>query len=149
MQSRRSFAYFILSRVLIFGLISSIPSFQAQAQIAFTSERNGNKEIYVMDADGRNPRNVTKNPADDWTPSWSPDCKRIAFMSNRDNNNEIYVMDADGGNPQRLTIHPWSDGSPSWSPIGEHIAFNTARLGNDEIYVMNVDGRNQRNLTKN
>ena len=62
MQSRRSFAYFILSRVLIFGLISSIPSFQAQAQIAFTSERNGNKEIYVMDADGRNPRNVTKIP---------------------------------------------------------------------------------------
>ena len=116
MQLRHGFAYFILGKVLIFGLISSMQNFQAHAQIAFKSERDGNREIYVMDADGRNPRNLTKNPADDWTPSWSPNGERIAFNTRRPGNSEIYVMDADGDNPQNLTNDPEWDNSPSWSP---------------------------------
>ena len=70
---------------------------QVGAQIAFTSYRDGNAEIYVMDADGSNLRNLTRNPALDWEPAWSPDGGRIAFTSGRDGNLEIYVMDANGG----------------------------------------------------
>ena len=86
-------------------------------RIAFTSMKNGgDRDIYVMDADGGNQRNLTKHPDSDWHPVWSPDGKRIAFVSNRtrDLNRDIYVMDADGSNPQNLTNHPNDDEAPAW-----------------------------------
>jgi dipeptidyl aminopeptidase/acylaminoacyl peptidase len=86
-----------------------------KAQIAFYSDRDGNYEIYVMDADGNNQRNLTNNPAaGDLGPAWSPDGKKIVFTSDRDGNNEIYVMDADANNPRRLTNNPAVDDMPRW-----------------------------------
>ncbi len=149
MQLRYSFLNPVQVVFLIFGLMSTTLSFQAHAQIAFTSFRDGNKEIYVMDADGSNLRNLTRNPAPDYRPAWSPDGRRIAFNSDRDGNWEIYVIDADGGNPQRLTRHLAPNSNPSWSPNGEHIAFDSRRGGNNEIYVMDTEGGNLRNLTNN
>ena len=79
------------------------------SRIAFTSYRDGNWDIYVMDADGSNQQRLTDNPAVDRMPSWSADGSRIAFVSGRDGNWDIYVMDADGSNQQRLTdnVAPW------------------------------------------
>src|SRR5262245_49125199 len=65
-------------------------------RIAFTSKRDGNNEIYVMNADGSGQTNLTNNPASDAGPAWSPDGRQIAFGSFRDGNGEIYVMNADG-----------------------------------------------------
>ena len=93
MQPQCNLIHFILVRVPILGLTLLLVGVKAHSQIAFTSKRDGNLEIYVMDVNGRNPRNVTRRSADDWTPSWSPDGNRIAFMSDRDWNNDIYVMD--------------------------------------------------------
>ncbi len=118
-----------------------------RGQIAFFSNRDGNGEIYVMDADGKNLRRLTNNPAADEWPSWSPEGKQIAFTSNRDGNGEIYVMDADGTDIRRLTNNPAYDWFPVWSPDGMQIAFVSDREGNNEIYIMDPDGSNQRRLT--
>jgi len=72
-------------------------------KIAFCSTKDGNAEIYVMNADGTGAIRLTNNPAWEDSPSWSPDGTRIAFDSSRDGNTEIYVMNADGTGQTRLT----------------------------------------------
>jgi Tol biopolymer transport system component len=116
-------------------------------QFAFVSERDGNREIYIMNADGSGARNLTNNPADDWDPAWSPDGNQITFHSMRDGNGEIYVMNADGSNPRNLTNNPAGDYHPIWSPDGRQILFYSDRSGDGEVWVMNADGSNPRNLT--
>ncbi|MDQ3803543.1 MAG: LpqB family beta-propeller domain-containing protein [Acidobacteriota bacterium] len=116
-------------------------------KIAFSSNRDGNHEIYSMNADGTNQVRLTNNAAGDIEPDWSPDGTRIAFTSNRDGNREIYVINADGSNQVRLTNNSSHDSSPAWSPDGQQIAFISERDGNYEIYVMYADGFGQVRLT--
>jgi len=118
-------------------------------RIAFVSDRDGNKEIYVMNADGSGVTRLTNNPASDVDPAWSPDGTRIAFASDRDGNFEIYVMNADGSNQIRLTNNPPYDASPAWSPDGKRIAFNAHPVvnGTTDIYVMNADGSGRIRVT--
>jgi Tol biopolymer transport system component/DNA-binding winged helix-turn-helix (wHTH) protein len=122
-------------------------------RIAFSSNRDGKNEIYVMDADGSNVRRLTNNLADDVNPIWSPDGHRLIFDSERDGNREIYVMDADGGNQIRLTRNNAADTTATSSPDGSLIAFASNRdTGppynpyNLDIYVMNADGSNVRRI---
>src|SRR3989344_3718592 len=129
--------------------IEPIEPIERPSKIAFVSERDGNKEIYTMNPDGTNQINLTKNPAYDGFPDWSPDGKKIAFNSDRDGNWEIYVMNADGTNQINLTNNSSKDQFPSWSPNGTKIAFVSERDSNLEVYTMNPDGKNQINLTKN
>ena len=112
------------------------------SNIAFTSQRDGNPEIYLMNPDGSEQVRLTRNSAYDGYARWSPDGKQIAFVSNRDGNPEIYIMNADGSNQTRLTTHPDEDTSPSWSPDGSMIAFNTGRFGGGsaEILRRNISG---------
>jgi TolB protein len=64
--------------------------------IAFTSNRDGNYEIYLMNADGSQPHNLTRHPSHDNYATWSPDSKRLAFISNRAGGYDIYVMEVMG-----------------------------------------------------
>ena len=167
MQRRHSFVHLVLAGVVVLGLTPLLVCVDAQAQIAFVSDRDGNWEIYVMDINGNNQQRLTNNRHDDLNPSWSPDGKRIVFFSNRDGHvrndrpdiptYEIYVMDADGGNQQNLTNNSSDDRAPSWSPDGKRIAFSSTREGHfigdfgltSEIYVMDIDGGNQQRFTEN
>jgi TolB protein len=112
--------------------------------IVFTSDRDGDPEIYVMDADGSHPVRLTHAPGRDAHPyfspdnaaSWSPDEKRIAFTSDRDGNSEIYVMGADGGNVRRLTHTRATERAAVWSPDGTKLLFSSDGDGPSEVYVM-------------
>ena len=86
------------------------------AKIAFTSMRDGDREIYVMNADGSGQTRLTNNPAEDSQPAWSPDGSKIAFTSYRDGYHEIYVMNTDGSGQVNITNNPQFDNAASWKP---------------------------------
>ena len=126
--------------------------------IVFVSWRDGNGEVYAMDADSSSPRNLTQDPAQDVRPAWSPDGRRIAFVTRRDGNSEVYVMNADGGEKRNLTRDRASDDYPTWSPDGRRIAFlrcsdspfSCVTLSNSyQLYVVNADGSGLRRLRLN
>lgn len=116
-------------------------------KIVFTSDRSGNFDIWVMDADGSSQKQLTINQELDSHPAWSPDGKNIAFWSERLGNRDIWVMDDEGGNQKQLTVNPSYDYAPSWSPDGTKIAFVSNRSGNFDIWVMGVNGQNEAQLT--
>src|SRR2546421_241892 len=120
------------------GSDSTAPSGRpAAGQIAFTSERDGDQEVYVMNADGSAPLNLSNNAVglgNDWAPAWSPDGSKIAFISGRDGNDEIYVMKSDGSGQANLTNNARGDYFPAWSPHGSKIAFESSLgYGNGEV----------------
>ena len=139
------------------GEYQFLTPFQAvgETRIAFTTDRDGYWEGYVMDADGSNQTRKTFNPRTnpawnhDEDPVWSPDGTRIAFNSNRDGNWEVYVMDADGSDQTNLTNSTAHEFYPDWSPDGDKIAFNSDRDGDYEIFVMDADGSHQTPITDN
>jgi Tol biopolymer transport system component len=142
----------------------SLPKYSPDGRyIAFSSNRDGYLDIFLMTADGSQVIQLTKDrfawlyfsrsPTDAW-PTWSPDGRRIAFSSGRDNhymswiNMSLYVMDSDGSNVMRLIDSGRADNQPAWSPDGQRIAFASSRpdLPN-HIYVIDADGTNLRQLT--
>ena len=122
-------------------------------RIAFISSFRGNVgedngwsfDLWVMDADGGNPVNLTNDLEYNRQPTWSPDGQRIAFarsLSFLDSDWDIWVIDADGGNLVQLTQGPSQDRDPAWSPDGQRIAYGSDR----DIWVMDADGSNPVNL---
>jgi hypothetical protein len=118
-------------------------------QIAFTSNKSGDFEIYVMPADGSQaPQQIVFSTGfNDRFPSWSPDGARIAFSSNRTGIDQIYIVRADGNDLVRVTNTSTAERQPAWSPDGLHLAFASFRDGNLQIYVMDADGQNQVRVT--
>jgi len=142
-MKRNTVLALLLTLALFLTLVSSA-AFAATGpfttKVAFTTDRDGNSEIYTVTASGSTPIRLTNNLATDTHASYSLDGKKIAFTSARDGNNEIYVMNADGTGQTRLTDNPASDSQPAWSPDGQAIIFTSNRGGNFDIFRIFADG---------
>jgi len=111
----------LLTLVVLFGaaaLPAGAASHFINGKIAFTSTRDGNSEIYLMNPNGTAQTRLTVDKAEDIDPAWSPDATRIAFARDE----AICVISADG-NHERLLTSKGSSRRPSWSPDGKRIAF--------------------------
>ncbi|HSE97842.1 MAG TPA: protein kinase, partial [Blastocatellia bacterium] len=118
-------------------------------RIVFCSDRSGSFEIWVCEADGSNPSQLTNfggpNVA---APRWSPDGMQIAFIAHSGGNPDIYVISAEGGRPRRLSEDPAEDIVPSWSRDGRWIYFASNRGGGLQIWKMPAEGGEARQVTK-
>ena len=119
--------------------------------ISFDSNRAGNYDIYVMDTNGGNLRNLTHHPAYDSKATWAPNGRAFAFVSDRDGDSEIYIKYLNGTEPRRLTYRPGPDSDPAWSPDGKWIAFSAGTRKEDsysyDIYKIDIHGENLQQLT--
>lgn len=114
---------------------------QRQGEVAFQSNRDGNFEIYVMNADGSAQQRLTQHPANDIAPAWSPDGSRIAFASDRDGTWDIYTMRPDGSDLKQLTRAQGANTAPSWGNGGGTLLFISTRDAvNGDVYRMTADG---------
>ena len=119
-----------------------------RTRIAFSSNRSGSFDLYIMDADGRNLRRLTIDSANEGEPSWTPDGTNIVYTSTRGTTTQIAIIPVDGGESRPLTTSSGGNHSPAISPNGLTIAFVSARDGNPEIYLMDLDGGYPRRVTK-
>ncbi len=127
--------------VVVAGALPAI-AYQVQAR------NSENWDIWLMNYDGSGRFQLTDDPDDDTSPTWSPDGLKVAFVSYRDGNAEIYVVETAGGEAVNLTQNPAKDWTPAWSPDGEWIAFASLRDSLYwELYLMRPDGSDVTRLT--
>ena len=135
---------FILCFLCLIGMYVVISSVGAEApttpKILFTSFRDGNNEIYIMDPDGRNQNNLTDNPANDIQGVWSPTGEQILFVSNRHAGVwDLFLMDPDGTNVQKVFKKLIYREQPEWAPDGKRIVYRRAE--ENMLYIAEVGGQ--------
>lgn len=122
---------------IIFAITGELGFFQTK--IVYVSKASGNKELYMMDFDGRNAIQLTHHKSICLSPRASPDGRTIAFTSYKSGNPDIYLKDLQNGEERRISSYPGLNISPSWSPDGKRLAVTLSKDGNPEIYTMNAD----------
>ncbi|MFL5548628.1 MAG: Ig-like domain-containing protein [Gemmatimonadales bacterium] len=134
-------------------LVDSATNIQAapgpeRTRVAFSSNRTGSFDLYLMDADGQRLRRLTSSSGGEGEPAWTPDGGHIVYTATTGTATQVWIVNADGGDNRQLTTASGGNHSPSVSPDGRTIAFVSARSGNHAVYTMNIDGTSQRRLTK-
>jgi len=97
--------------------------------LVFDSDRGGNADLYVMPAAGGEARQITTDPADDFSGAWSPDGRRIVFHSLRSGNRDVFTVDADGSGLRQWTDDPEQELDPAFSPDGRTVVFEMLGQG--------------------
>jgi Tol biopolymer transport system component len=149
--TQRIVSVLAISLCLLGVTVFSQAPLRRNGNIAFISDRDGNREIYVMDPDGTDQIRLTNNDRDDLFPTWSPDGTRIAFVSERQAGGyAIFVMKANGTRKTEVTQMAQIDPSLSWSPNGRQIVFSDGIGGpnSTDIFSVNVDGTGRKNITE-
>ena len=119
-------------------------------RILFVSNKDGDDEIYSMDSDGKNVKQLTNNEDKDFLPAISPNGLEIVFTSQRDLKDELYKMNIDGSNQIRITNNDRLNNEANWSPDGKKIAFlSQPKLHTPPcLFIMNSDGTGRIKATK-
>jgi TolB protein len=132
------------------GTLNSAPAWSPDgSRIAFTSNTSGNAEIFIINADGTNLKQITFNRAIDTSPAWNPKSGQIAFTSDRSGNPMVYIMNDDGSNEQRLTYVGEYNESAAWSPDGSKLAYVSRSGINFDIYVIDMETNVVTRVTQN
>jgi uncharacterized protein YjdB len=120
-----------------------------RTRIAFSSNRAGSYDLYLMDADGEKLQRLTTDPGREAEPVWTPDGTRLVYTVTRQSAQpQLYSLRPDGRPAQALTAEPGDNHSPAISVDGRSLAFVSTRDGNQEIYLMSVDGGTPRRVTR-
>lgn len=118
-------------------------------RLAFSSDRSGFSNIWAMDADGSNPRNISRSSGSDRSPAWSPDGTTIVFVSTYGETSDLMVVDIDGSSLDFLTFDENHDYDPAWSPDGAKVVFSKRIGDRREIWIINRDGIGAISITNN
>jgi Tol biopolymer transport system component len=138
-----------LRKIMDDTAVATEPAFSPDgSRIAFTSTRDGQPEIYIMDADGTSAGRLTNSPGADGDASFAADGQSVVFHSQRTGHRQIFLQPITSSDAVQLTQEPADNSQPSVSPDGETIAFVSNREGNNHIWLMSKDGANQRPLTR-
>jgi len=117
------------------------------SMIGFASNRSGNFEIWLMDWDGSNQRQITRHNALSILPSWAADNNRMVYTSFTRGTSDMYIINRLGGGRTRVATGLNLNTSATFSPISNDIAFVGSVAGNPDIYLVKDDGSNLRRLT--
>ena len=118
-----------------------------QTRIAAVRRTKAGRELWTMNLDGTDARQVTKNGSINLLPSWTSDGQSLLFTSYIRHNPNLFIIPAQGGRPRQLSGEKGLNTGAAMSPDGSKIALTLTRDGNSEIYVMNADGTRLRRLT--
>jgi Tol biopolymer transport system component len=120
-----------------------------RTRIAFSSNRQGSFDLYLMDADGRNLRQLTSDPGNEGEPAWTPDGTRLVYTATaRGGPPQLFTIGVDGADQRPLTSGGGGNSSPDVSADGRRVLFVSSRDGNAEIYQLTLQSGEQQRLTR-
>ena len=138
---KRVLVFYIISEILLCVNVSSLfAKAPTTPKILFTSARDGNREVYIMNPDGSEQVNLTQHPSEDLQAVWSPTGEQILFVSDRGGVRDLYLMDPDGSKVRRVFKKEADRRDPEWSPDGKQIAYVSIDWGRlkSPIYIATI-----------
>ena len=138
-NSKSILIFYTLSLILFTSPSSGWAKAPKTAKIVFTSTRDGNKEIYIMNPDGSQQARLTHTLADDLSPAWSPTGEQILFVSNRQGVPDLYLMEADGKSERRVFSKAARRENPTWAADGKQIAYERRERDGSAIYIATIE----------